>query len=79
MSNLNQLTVRFEKPMAYNFCNSTSWSIVPKAIDNLGHNILGLYNVLAQIRLTTSKKNMRASIVNLVYELPNELLDDLRS
>ena len=26
-----------------------------KFSDNLGHNILGLYNVLVQIRLTTSK------------------------
>ena len=29
-SHLNGSTVRFEKPIAYNFCKSKSWSIVSK-------------------------------------------------
>ena len=55
---------------------------------NLGHNILELYNVLVQIRLTTSKtkrdiKDVRiflviSSTANLVYELSHDLLKDVR-
>ena len=46
---------------------------------NLGHNILGLYNVLVQIRLTTRvKRNVVSSVANLVYELPHKLPNDLR-
>ena len=37
---------------------------------NLGQNILELYNVLVQIRLTTIKKNM---IRELPHELPSNL------
>ena len=44
---------------------------------NLGHNILELYNVLVQIRLTSKTKRV-SSISNLVYELPHELPNDLR-
>ena len=45
-------------------------------ISNLGHDILELYNVLAQIRST--KRNAISIIGNLVYELPHELPNDLR-
>ena len=45
-------------------------------IFNLGHDILELYNVLAQIRST--KRNAISIIGNLVYELPHELPNDLR-
>ena len=38
---------------------------------NLGQNILELYNVLVQIRLTTIKKNM-------IRELPHELPSNLK-
>ena len=40
----------------------------------LGHNILELYNVFIQIRLTTSKTKRDAK---LVYELPHELPNDI--
>ena len=45
-------------------------------ISNLGHDILELYNVLAQIRST--KRNAISIIANLVYELPHKLPNDLR-
>ena len=47
-----------------------------RSISNLGHDILELYNVLAQIRST--KRNAISIIGNLVYELPHELPNDLR-
>ena len=49
-----------------------------KFSDDLGHNIVELYNVLIQTRLTTSKMNLLSSIANMVYELPHKLPNDLR-
>ena len=45
---------------------------------NLGHNILELDNVLVEVLLTTSKTKPGIIIANLVYELPEELPNDLR-
>ena len=45
---------------------------------NLGHNILELYNALVQVWFTTNKTKCDVSIANLVYELSDELLNDLR-
>ena len=45
---------------------------------NLGQNILELYNILVEIRLTASKTNVVSSIANLVYKLPHELPNELR-
>ena len=45
---------------------------------NPGLNTLELYNVLIQMQFTTSKGNLISSIANLIYELPHELLNDLR-
>ena len=45
---------------------------------NLGHNTLELYNVVVQIQLTTSKRNVIPSIANYVYELRHEYSNDLR-
>ena len=40
----------------------------------LGHNILELYNVFIQIRLTTSKTKRDAKLVyELLHELPNDI------
>ena len=46
---------------------------------NPRHNILELYNISIQIQFTTSKRKLISSIANLVYELPNELSNDLRN
>ena len=40
---------------------------------NLGQNILELYNVLVQIRISISKIKRDISVTNLLYELPNDL------
>ena len=50
-----------------------------KFSENLGHNILELY-IMFQCRSDSSqvKGNMISSIANLVYELPNDLPNDLR-
>ena len=45
---------------------------------NLGHNILELYNVLVEIRLTKVNRNVVSIIADLVYELPHQLPNDLR-
>ena len=37
-----------------------------------------LYNVVVQIQLTTSKRNVIPSIANYVYQLPHEYSNDLR-
>ena len=48
---------------------------------NHGHTILELCNVLVQTRVNRKqvKRNLISSIANLVYELPRELLNDLRN
>ena len=50
---------------------------VSKVFYNSGHNFLGLYNILVEIRLTQVKRNLISCVVNLVYELPHELPNDL--
>ena len=45
---------------------------------NPGHNILELYNILLQIRFTTSKRKFDIQYSNLVHELPHELPNNLR-
>ena len=47
-------------------------------ISNHGHNILELYNISIQTRLTTSKTKRDIQYSKLVYELPHELPNDLR-
>ena len=42
-------------------------------IYNTGNDILELYNVLAQVRLATSKVNLISTIKNLVYELSHDV------
>ena len=54
------------------------WGSKRKFSDNLVHNILELYNVLIQTRLTTVTRNVISSGANLVHELPDELPNDLR-
>ena len=43
-----------------------------------GHNILTLFNYLAQVWMTTSKRYVIFSITNLEHELQNELPNDFR-
>ena len=40
---------------------------------NLGQNILELYNVLVQVRISISKTKRDISVTNLLQELPNDL------
>ena len=47
--------------------------------NNPGHNIFEFYNILIQVRFTTSKiKNLITSIANVIYELPHKLRNDLK-
>ena len=47
---------------------------VKKKTDSPGHNGLKLYNVLAQLRLATSKMKLNKIGIVLPYELPNDLI-----
>ena len=44
---------------------------------NSGHNILELHNILIQSHSPQVKQILTSSIVNLVYELPHELPNNL--
>ena len=72
----------FLKQMSIFFRNSNlCWKCrdqKKKISDNLVHNILELYNVLRQTRLTTSKTKRVSSIANLVHVLHHELPNELR-
>ena len=45
---------------------------------SVGHNILHLYNISVQLRLFTSNTSLASVVTNLKYELPDELVNDLR-
>ena len=44
-----------------------------RLVYNAGHNILALFNNLAQVRIVTSKRYLISSITNLVHDLSHEL------
>ena len=50
------------------------WIEWKKKTDSPGHNGLKLYNVLAQLRLATSKMKLNKVGIVLPYELPNDLI-----
>ena len=51
------------------------WSFVY----NLGHNILELYNILAQIRLTTSKTKRGIQYTKLGIRVASQVAEQLKA
>ena len=45
---------------------------------SVGHNILDLYNISVQLRLFTSNTSLASVVTDLKYELPDELVNNLR-
>ena len=56
----------------------TALNKIKNFIDNPGHNLFELDNILVQIPYSPPViGNLSSSIANLVYELPRELMNDL--